>query len=254
MARRIEIVVNPASGSKLATSLAEQHVRPLLLSSLGSTSSEDVRIRQTESAADGVRIGSEIAHDWHNSDTEDGSALDLVLIGGDGTTHELLNGLYLSQSDGEVSQRGGKSSLQIRLAIVPGGTANALYSAMYPSDWTQEVQHQVATANTIEDLSTSVLEVMLKSVRSLASSISSKTEQLAALPLMLNHLESGDDEQWLISHLVTSHALHAAILHDADTPEMRAQHKGIERFKAAAQMNATRWTHGSVTLRAGGGD
>lgn len=61
MTRRIEIVVNPASGSKLALSLAEQHVQPLLLSSLGSASSDGVRIRQTESAADGVRIGGEIA-------------------------------------------------------------------------------------------------------------------------------------------------------------------------------------------------
>ncbi|CBQ69206.1 conserved hypothetical protein [Sporisorium reilianum SRZ2] len=250
MTRRIEIVANPASGSKLALSLAEQHVRPLLLSSLGSSSPDDIRIRQTESAADGVRIGSEIARDYLTSfaSAED-SVLDLVLIGGDGTTHELLNGLYLSQPHEDTSPRVGKTPLQIRLAIVPGGTANALYSAMYPADWTQEVQHQVATASSPTDLPSSVLDVMLKSVRSLAASLSAKQQKLAALPLMLNRLEAEAGDQWLLSHLVTSHALHAAILQDADTPEMRAKHQGIERFKAAAQMNATRWTHGSVTLR-----
>ncbi|TKY88710.1 hypothetical protein EX895_002341 [Sporisorium graminicola] len=250
MTRRIEIVVNPASGSKLALSLAEQHVQPLLISSLGSVSSDGVRIRQTESVADGVRIGVEIACEWLGSASdEEHSVLDLVLIGGDGTTHEVLNGLYLSQLDGEkASQRSAKATLSVRLAIVPGGTANALYSGMYPHDWTQEVQYQVATASSTGDLSTDVVDVMLKSVRSLASSISSKGERLAALPLILNHLEGGEAEELLVSHLVTSHALHAAILHDADTPEMRAQHKGIERFKAAAQMNATRWTHGRLSL------
>lgn len=199
-----------------------------------------------------MRIGREIARDSLASAASNDPAdpiLDIVLIGGDGTTHELLNGLYLHPSS-STPPPAVKASLQIRLAIVPGGTANALYSAMYPADWTQEVQHRAATTASIGDLDANVLDTMLQSVRAL---VSAKEGRLEGLPLLLNGLEDGQGEEWLISHLVTSHALHAAILHDADTPEMRAQHKGIERFKAAAQMNATRWTHGRLSLDGGSG-
>ena len=170
--------------------------------------------------------------------------LDIVLVGGDGTTHELLNGLYLSQSTPS------KPHPKIRLAIVPGGTANALYSALYPAEWTQEVQSKVAQAKSSAELSPGVLEVMLQSVNTLASSLTSsdRKDQLTELPLMLNTLYTNHTEKTLISHLVTSHALHAAILHDADTPKMRAEHSGIDRFKIAAQLNATKWIDGVVTL------
>ncbi|KAJ9474554.1 ER lumen protein-retaining receptor [Pseudozyma hubeiensis] len=238
MPRHIEIIVNPASGSRLSQSLLEQHILPLL-------SSFPHRVRSTESAGDAIRLGSEIVQDHPTA-----SRLDVISIGGDGTTHELLNGLYLNSSNTFSSSLGSK--VKVRLAIVPAGTANALYSAMYANLWTQELQTRVASAKSISELEESVVEVMLKSVRSL---VAEDEEKLWSLPLMLNRLEEeGRGETLLVSHLVTSHALHAAILHDADTPQMRERYEGIERFKAAAQANATRWVRGSVTLNGRAGE
>lgn len=235
--RWIEVVVNPTSGSALGQELAEKHVEPLLRSA-----GCRVRVRTTQSATDGVRIGGEIARDWLCCNDE--RALDIVSIGGDGTTHELLNGLYLS---GFCSDQGA-IALDVRLALVPAGTANALFSALYPHDWTQDVQEQVASVRRVGELATCVIGTMLNSVGSLASALDKhETGKLSPLPLMLNSLDVGTQKR-LISHLVTSHALHAAILHDADTREMRDKYVGIDRFKAAAQINATRWTHGTLTL------
>lgn len=253
MAPQIEIVLNPVSGSKLAVSLVEKHIKHLLLSSLDNSDLSRIRVRQTESEGDGKRIGTAIAreHLAPVCTTRREPTVDIVVIGGDGTTHELLNGFFLEEgADDDSDSQGRGKALNVRLAIVPGGTANALYSAMYADAWTQEVQQQVATASSVDELGADVLEVMLRSVRSLASSLSSEAtdagEKLVPLPMMLNYFPK--TQQTTISHLVTSHALHAAILHDADTPEMRSKHKGIERFKAAAQMNATRWTHGTLHL------
>ncbi|SNX83974.1 uncharacterized protein MEPE_02682 [Melanopsichium pennsylvanicum] len=267
MARRIEIVVNPAAGSQLGYDVVQKHILHLLTDSGFVTNT--IGIRQTRSSGDGVRVGQEIISEYLDSDhAEQGGSvqLDIIAVGGDGTTHELLNGLYLSsvsEDKDNVGDRDRKSirDLRVRLAIVPTGTANALYAAMYTQEWSQKVQHKVATAKTIQNLEQDVVLVMLKSVRSLATSVStdgSTTNQLHSLPLMLNTFTQGrtNQEKLVISHLVTSHALHARILHDADTPQMRAKYAGIERFKMAAQMNATRWTHGCLTLqprRRGGG-
>ncbi|KAI3488828.1 hypothetical protein L1887_47027 [Cichorium endivia] len=151
-----------------------------------------------------------------------------------GTTHEVLNGIYLS---------GARGSVQVRLGVVPAGTANALFAALYPEHWTQDVQRSVAAAQSASELDSDVVDAMLRSVKTLAASIRSG-EGCVDLPLM--HVDLGDRQ--VVAHLVTSHALHAAILHDADTATMRARHTGIERFKAAAALNATRWTHATLTL------
>lgn len=255
--RKIQIVLNPASGCQLSQSLVDLHIKPLLVSC--SRSSVEVVIRRTEGEGDGVRIGREIRQEWMSFGVERGM-VDIVLVGGDGTTHELLNGLYLAlpQSTGtnEMEEEDGeeKGKVVVRLALVPGGTANALYSALYPKLWTQEVQQSVATTKSIQDVSDSVIQVMLKSVSSLATSLSStvqssaQEERLCVLPLMLNTLTNKEENKQLLSHLVTSHALHAAILYDADTPTMRRQYAGIERFKIAAEQNATKWVDGILTL------
>lgn len=267
MTRRIEIVVNPAAGPGLALALVEKHIKPLLTSRFA----QAVSIRQTPPPGDDsdsenwkpqddekiTDVGHSIFRDYIDASSKDG-VIDVVLVGGDGTTHEVLAGLYQPIYEEWDKDRGNQPLPKIRLAIVPAGTANALYSAMYPDEWTQEKQQQAANASSVEEIPEDVLVVMLKSVHALAESASMEAEseeRLSGLPLMLNETITGEGvEGDSISHLVTSHALHAAILHDADTPEMRAKHKGIERFKAAAQMNATKWTYGELTLHPDGSD
>lgn len=248
MLAKVELIVNPASGSHLATSLCERDIKPLILSALSSPS--QLSIRRTKCAADAVGIGREIIHDYICNVGSKREYLDLVLVGGDGTTHEILNGLYIVASPSS-DEEGEKVVLpRVRLAIVPAGTANALYSAMYPSEWTQEVQQKVAGAKTAHQLSEEVVQIMLSSVRALCNSLKGQEDRsrLHELPLMLNQLRGEEGERVSVSHLVTSHALHASILHDADREEMRGRYGGIERFKVAAQLNATRWIEGSLIL------
>ncbi len=222
----VEVVLNPAAGSGLAESVYTTHLVPLL-------GADELRVHRTTSAGDGVRIGRTLIH-THTS-LHPTTPLDIILVGGDGTTHEILNGILLSSALGSV---------QVRLAVVPAGTANALFAALYPEHWMQDVQHRVAAAHSTAELDASVVDVMLRSVKSLAASLRSGTQGCVDLPLM--HVDLGSKQ--IVAHLVTSHALHAAILHDADTPAMRARHTGIDRFKAAAALNATRWTNATLTL------
>ncbi|PWZ00028.1 hypothetical protein BCV70DRAFT_200198 [Testicularia cyperi] len=261
------------------------------------------------------------------------SVIHLILVGGDGTTHEVLNGLYSWQfgdktlinefrallekshdADDEDSSSNteladvdlfdpDQAGPQIRLAIVPAGTANALYHAMY-SPTTLPVRPLPEARNFVSPFLDDAFDgTSLESVRSMVERLvpdelvpaphevhgapaeSKPAQSMYALPLMLNELivhgkeDRSDWTSWLLasaanfvrktfgvtpppatqgqgrqtvqrrlSHLVTSHALHAAILHDADTPEMRRQHEGIERFKVAAQQNATNWTQGRLVL------
>lgn len=237
MAREIEVVVNPTAGAGLGTALVESHVKPLL-EGLGAT----VRVHRTESEGDGKRIGSHLLTSHSSRDY-----LDIVLVGGDGTTHEVLNGLYLPDIKDPFPV-----APAIRLAVVPAGTANALYSSLYPEEWTQDIQALAANAKSIDELEAETMEKMLRSIKAMAQAKRRDGEE-RDLPLILNELcTRRSDGKYVmkrsISHLVTSYAMHAAILHDADTPEMRAKHPGIERFKAAAQLNATRWTDGYLDV------
>lgn len=56
-------------------------------------------------------------------------------------------------------------------------------------------------------------------------------------------------ETKVITSVVSSAALHAAILLDAE--ELRTSHPGIERFKIAAQKNSTIWWNGKLKLSSG---
>lgn len=241
MRRIFDVVLNPAAGAGLAEALVADLIKPLLEAPppYPERSEYDepplIKIHRTNREGDGIRIGHQIISDYRSGSSESGYP-NVILVGGDGTTHEFLNGFYtIPLTDSAYPT--------INLAIVPAGTANALFSSMYPKLWTQEAQQVAASAMSVDLLPEDVRRIMLKSVHALVSSAKSRL-----LPLMLNEINTSGEVKTLLSHLVTSHALHAAILHDADTPEMRAKHAGIERFKAAAQLNATRWTHGQLSL------
>lgn len=71
------------------------------------------------------------------------------------------------------------------------------------------------------------------------------------LPLALNtfHTPSGPGpsaSKPVVTTVVTSAALHAALLHDAEA--LRASHPGVERFKLAAHRNASVWWDGTLRL------
>ena len=66
------------------------------------------------------------------------------------------------------------------------------------------------------------------------------------LPLALNVLLNTHSPSPIITTVVTSAALHAAILYDAE--QLRESHPGVERFKIAAHQNANVWWDGNLRL------
>ncbi|KAJ3558056.1 hypothetical protein NM688_g1134 [Phlebia brevispora] len=140
----------------------------------------------------------------------------IVLGSGDGTLHEILYAFQAARTTGYIGD--------VNLALVPCGTANALYSSLFPPQ-SADAQPDVLLS----------LHMLL-----------SESPSTRPLTLAITSLEApgGDEPQSSISAVVTSTALHASILHDSEA--LRAAHPGIERFKMAAQQNITRWYSASV--------
>ena len=97
--KKFIILVNPQGGKKQGLDLLEQ-VKPLF-----KEVDADLVIRETEYAGHATEIAREI-------DLE--SFTGLCHIGGDGTFHEIINGL-LTRTDGK----------QVPLGFIPGGTGNS---------------------------------------------------------------------------------------------------------------------------------
>ncbi|UZJ53939.1 hypothetical protein CBS101457_003259 [Exobasidium rhododendri] len=211
----IHLVINPASGANLTESILAEEVLPLI----AQYKFHRVHEHRTNCAGDGRRIGKDLVA----SVASTGTTLVLVLLGGDGTTHEVLNGI--------VREVDGKNvvPVNVRMALVPTGTANALYASLYPGLKIDE------KAN------------MLKSLKALLS------DEASEYPLALTNVTSleattqSNASSTMIAHLITSHALHASIL--ADSEALRSTHPGIERFKIVSAQNISKWTNAKIHLQ-----
>lgn len=203
------VIINPMSGAKKTKEIYTGEVSPLL-----KQSSADIKEYYTEKEGHATEIIYDIIKDSKND-----QSINLILLGGDGTTHEVVNGL--------IRQEGGVKAQPARIAIVPTGTANALYASLYAKQYGEEFEQD-----------------KLRSVRSLLGGHTSETFPLA---LSLVQTKSKDQKKDLIAHLITSHALHASIL--ADSESLRDQYPGIERFKVAFGKNMSVWVHASIELK-----
>lgn len=157
------------------------------------------------------------------SSSERTEGITLVLVSGDGTFHEIVNTLYGARAE----QDGPFPSL--RIVLIPAGTANALHASFFPS-------------STPSDAEPKLLSSLLTFL--------SATPRL--LPLKLAHTTISAQEgtpaapTTVLSAVVTSTSLHAAILHDSEA--LRASVPGIERFKMAAAQNETTWYRARARL------
>ena len=102
--KKFIILVNPQGGTKQGLDLLEQ-VKPLF-----KEVDADLIIRETEYAGHATEIAREIDLEGFTG---------LCHIGGDGTFHEIINGL-LTRSDGK----------QVPLGFIPGGTGNSFMHDM----------------------------------------------------------------------------------------------------------------------------
>ena len=147
--------------------------------------------------------------------------ISIILSSGDGTLHEIVNAL-LSTRPADQSHIWQRTALSI--ALVPSGTANALYSTLYPE---------------FEDTTAYRLQAIQAFIR----------EPYKARPLSIAEtvIESSDSQtQTIYSAIVTSTSLHASILHDSEI--LRDEIPDLERFKVAAKNNITRWYNSDVVL------
>lgn len=151
----------------------------------------------------------------------------VILGSGDGTLHEIINTICSAELKGV---RASAPRRPLRFALVPCGTANAMYSSLFPPSSTE-----------LDSVS-----YRLKSLQSFVSD-----SRMVPLTLAISSLSSPpwskpNRPQIAVSAVVTSTALHASILCDSEA--LRAETPGIERFKIAAQKNVTRWYIGYVKL------
>jgi hypothetical protein len=205
------VVYNPVSGTSSGKEITEHWVVPLLAQH-GIIPDQIVGTQQAGHAGEIViEFLSQIA---------DGAEATLILVSGDGTLHEIANTLY-------EKSRHFRNPLMVKLALVPGGTANALHSSLFPPSESSTML--------------SALHAYLSPSRSM--------QRLSLAQTILHPSNSKPTEEVvsIISAVVTSTSLHACILHDAEA--LRASVPGLDRFKIAAAQNATRWFNARLLLR-----
>ncbi|KAF9475329.1 hypothetical protein BDN70DRAFT_915039 [Pholiota conissans] len=182
------VLINPVCGHSSAPAFVAEHVRPLL------PADADVVI-----TADHADAPARVAQ-------QPGSGpLTVVLASGDGTLHDIISAVPPTRP--------------IHFALVPCGTANALYASLFPPPASPDLAYK------------------LQSVQALL-------DRKSPLPLALASTTLGDVTS--VSAVVVSTSLHASILHDSEA--LRKDHPGIERFKIAAQQNSTKWYNALLTL------
>jgi hypothetical protein len=197
------IVSNSSAGQSRAASLVESVLALLQEKSVQHT------VFETQSEGDGMRIGQVISKETQAGE----DPVTIAVIGGDGTLHELINGLAES-----------KVSVPVHFVIVPSGTANAVYHSLYPE-----------TAADLENYD-----------RLLA--VKAALAEKSPIPFSVLRVKSGD--KMLYSHVVTSTALHAHILETASLPEWRKTYPGTERFRKAAEKHFGTLYKASLNLKA----
>ncbi|KAI6109924.1 ATP-NAD kinase-like domain-containing protein [Pisolithus sp. B1] len=208
MSAAVLVLYNPVSGDSTAKEFFENHVLPYL----DSNGIRPAAVMATEHAGHAGTIVTDFLQKHQGEVT-------IVLGSGDGTLHEVVNAL---------SGRALDTTRAITFALVPCGTANALFSSLFPSMSERPV-----------------VSYKLLSLDAFIARAKPKPLALARTTLYeapTRHVPC----HGIVSVVVTSTALHASILEDSEL--LRKEIPGIERFKVAAQQNKTRWYRSRVKL------
>lgn len=215
--KAVHIICNPQAGRGKAQEVLSSLVLPLF-ARLGIQ--PDLCL--TSSAQEATDYGARVKSTGISSNSETHNNVLLVVLGGDGSLSALAAGLLSKDTQDEQVQRSNadSSGSHFTLAIIPVGTANALFHYFYPF-------HKSILASLAAALSPSSTPASLPAL----SVAITKRDGSAARSLGL---------------VVASTALHASILHDSEA--LRPTIPGVDRFKRAAEQNWTRTYAGSLQL------
>jgi hypothetical protein len=183
------------------------------------------RLVSTERAGHAGQIAVE-----HLFSTE--KALTIVLGSGDGTFHEVINALSAALPEKAASL----PASAIRFVLVPCGTANALYSSLFPPSSPSGAEYRLQSLNSFIHQAKTVSLTL--AVTTLSQSPASRSAS-ESTPFAIESYATANVCVAIVSSVVISTCLHASILRDSDV--LRAAHPGIERFKIAAANNSTKW-------------
>jgi len=154
----------------------------------------------------------------------------IVLAGGDGTLHGLVNWLALDA----VSHDAPFPS--VAFFLLPTGTANAFYSSLYPRT-DVEITHPLILSNPDQPTA-----YKLQSI----TAGDTKPRALNVAAVRVYEANSSSPSSTTLSVVVISTSVHAGILDTAE--KYRDSIPGIERFKVAAMENILNWTSARVEL------
>ncbi|KAG8748036.1 hypothetical protein FRC10_009788 [Ceratobasidium sp. 414] len=216
------------SGHKVGPRIISDSVLPLL---------NEHKIRFTLETTNGPGHAGELAQEYLSSLGNTGEAVILV-SGGDGTIHEIINALYADLASGEFKPPAGPG---LQLVLLNSGTANALFHSTYPLIASPDVQEFVRKTLPATDIDT------INQLQSVVAYLRG-TNNTRSLTLARNTTfrRDGSVKERLLSAVVASTALHANLLHTSE--DLRASIPGVERFAEAARLNLDKWSHAKARL------
>ncbi|KAK4701133.1 hypothetical protein P7C70_g5104, partial [Phenoliferia sp. Uapishka_3] len=258
--RRLEIILNPTAGAGSASNYFETTVEPLLI-----WAGVSYHLSVTTAPGDAKGIAVDIlgrAEQQTRLEAANGGGettggatrrtTTVMLLGGDGTTHEFINGLLTSPPS---------TRPEIDIILLPLGTANALYYHSFPPERGYDTDSPAALLYSLLaylragqgarkglDLARNDLLPSPSTPSSSAGPIPT-FDQLSLSSSSPSTSLPPSETSPIYTTVVTSFALHASILHTAES--LRSSHPGLERFKLAAHQNASRWTTGVLRLSGG---
>jgi hypothetical protein len=222
------IISNPASGHKIGPVLINDFVLPLL-----NKHNVTFTLKTTNAPGHAGELAKEYLASFENA------AKAVILIsGGDGTIHEVINALY---ADLALIESKPPTWPELQLVLLNSGTANALFYSTYPLVAGPDVQRFVN-----ETLPAADIDVASRLQSVVAYLRGTETMRSLALARNTTFKQDGSVKQSLLSVVVASTALHANLLHTSE--DLRATIPGVERFTEAARRNLDKWSHAKARL------
>ncbi|KAF8334033.1 ATP-NAD kinase-like domain-containing protein [Cantharellus anzutake] len=218
---RVLLIVNSNSGDGVTGKrLIEGVVCPIL-----SNAGVGFSLHFTSSAEEAGNLA-----ELHIASSSESGRPTILVAGGDGTLHDLVNVLHTRAGSPRSTFPG------VDFVLIPTGTANALYHSFYPPD---------DPLRTYSNIPNDIQEEDLSKLKSLISYLE-KTgrRELAVARTSIHQPDSTQPPCTILSLVVNSTSLHAATLDTAE--KYRSTIPGIERFKVATAENITRWTNAEV--------